>query len=172
MKTVSLEEFKAVLDKGLSEKEKIIDVRYPSEFKSEHIEGAENIPYKSLSDQKEAINKLDKAYFYCQAGIRCKQACEDLEKMGLDPEKLVYVKGHLNDWEKAGIPFIKGKATFSIQRQVYLLAGSLILIGMIFGLVWNPWWFLLPFFIGFGFTFSAIRGVCYTEMLLEKMPWN
>lgn len=173
MDEVTLEEFKEILKKELPKNQKIIDVRRPSEFQAAHIQGAENINFKDVTAQKEHLEKLDKIYFYCTAGVRCKQACELLEQEGIDPKKLVHVQGYSKDWEKVGLPVVKGaKIPFSVQRQIYLVAGSLIVGGFILAFAWNMWFLLLPFLVGAGMLFSAIRGVCYSEMFLEKMPWN
>ena len=63
MKAVSLEDFKAALEKGLTSKEKIFDVRRPDEFQKQHIEGAENLSYDSVSSNLNVFEGLDKAYF-------------------------------------------------------------------------------------------------------------
>ncbi|WP_420422021.1 rhodanese-like domain-containing protein [Simkania sp.] len=173
MDDISFAEFKEVLKKELPKNQKIIDVRGPGEFQAAHIEGAENIPFKDVRSHKDSLNQLDKIYFYCTAGVRCKQACELLEEEGVDPSKLVHVQGHSKDWEKAGLPVAKGtKVPFSIQRQVYLIAGSLIVGGFILAFAWSRWFLLLPFFVGAGMLYAAVRGVCYTETFLSKMPWN
>ena len=173
MDEVTLEEFKEILKKELPKNQKIIDVRRAGEFQTAHIQGAENINFKNVTAQKDQLDHLDKIYFYCTAGVRCKKACELLEQAGMDPKKLVHVQGHSKDWEKVGLPVVKGaKIPFSIQRQIYLMAGSFILIGLILAFSWNMWFLLLPIFVGAGMVFSAIRGVCYSELFLEKMPWN
>ena len=173
MDEITLEELKEILKKELPKNQKIIDVRRPDEYQAAHIEGAENINVKDVCSHKEHLEQLDKIYFYCTAGVRCKKACELLEQEGIDPSKLVHVQGHSKDWEKVGLPVIKGaKMSFSIQRQIYFMAGCLILIGLILAFAWNMWFILLPILVGVGMVFSAVRGVCYTELFLEKMPWN
>lgn len=173
MKAVSLEDFKAALEKGLTSKEKIFDVRRPDEFQKQHIEGAENLSYDSVSSNLNVFEGLDKAYFYCTAGVRSKAACESLEKAGIDSDKLITVEGMSKDWEKIGLPTVKRAGVkFSIQRQIYLLASSIILIGLILSLSSSMWFIILPFLVGGGMLFSAIKGVCYSELMLAKMPWN
>lgn len=111
MKEISLEEFKAILDKGLPKKQKIFDARRPDEFKAAHIQDAENISYDTVSSHLQTFQDSDKIYYYCSAGKRCKLACETLEKEGIDSNKLVHIRGMAEDWEKVGLPVVKCPGT-------------------------------------------------------------
>lgn len=173
MKEISLAELKTILDRGLSEKEHLVDTRCPDEYSVSRLKDAENIPHTVVKEHLDSLQKYEKIYFYCTAGRRCKIACETLESAGVDPEKLVHVMGHENDWEKEGLPVVQGSGhRFSIQRQLYLIMSLIILIGLFFSLTSSLWFLLLPTFIGLGMLFSSIKGVCYGEYFLSKMPWN
>lgn len=173
MKEISLNELKSLIEKGLIKSEQLFDARRPDEYKAAHIKGAQNIPHDSVTSHLKQLKTLDTAYFYCATGKRCKLACESLEKEGIDPNKLVHVLGNAEDWEKVGLPIEKGSGIgFSIQRQVYLFASLVILIGLFFALVSSLWFLILPGLVGIGMLFSSIKGVCYSELLLSKMPWN
>lgn len=62
----------------------IIDVRTPEEFKTEHIEGARNIPIASLRESaaREFANKSQNIVVYCNRGINSKKAKGILESEG------------------------------------------------------------------------------------------
>ncbi len=60
----------------------------------------------------------------------------------------------------------------SLQRQVQITAGSMVLIGVILGFAVSPWFFLLSGFVGAGLTFSGVSGTCAMASLLAAMPWN
>lgn len=65
---------------------KIIDVRTPSEYKADHIEGAINIPVDQL--HAKAINKIKKmnapVVVYCATGSRSAGAKGILQRAGIE----------------------------------------------------------------------------------------
>jgi hypothetical protein len=54
----------------------------------------------------------------------------------------------------------------SIQRIIYLVAGTFVLTGLALGHFVNPWWFLLPAFVGFNLFQTAFTGFCPLEKIL------
>ena len=60
----------------------LIDVRSPSEFDGEHIEGAVNIPYTVIDRELRARDKDQPIILYCHSGARAKAARRTLEKAG------------------------------------------------------------------------------------------
>ena len=59
-----------------------------------------------------------------------------------------------------------------IMRQVQIVAGSLVLIGVILGYFVTPAFYALPAFVGAGLLFAGISGFCGMAKLLAIMPWN
>ena len=59
----------------------------------------------------------------------------------------------------------------SLERQVRIAAGSLVLTGAIHSLV-HPWWIGLSGFVGAGLMFAGITDTCGMGMVLARMPWN
>lgn len=62
-----------------------VDVREPSEFDFSHIEGAINIPSKSLMDgalELKDVPKDKKIVVYCRSGSRSKMAIDLFQEMG------------------------------------------------------------------------------------------
>jgi rhodanese-related sulfurtransferase len=85
----------------------VVDVREPDEFKAGHIEGAVNVPIRSLA---QSLNKLpaDKATpmaVVCKSGIRAAYGTMTLRLMGYSNVKDVV--GGMLAWEKDGLPVTK-----------------------------------------------------------------
>jgi hypothetical protein len=55
---------------------------------------------------------------------------------------------------------------------VQLIAGSMVLTGVVLGTLVNPWWLALSAFFGAGLTFAGATGTCGLAVVLLKMPWN
>jgi predicted branched-subunit amino acid permease len=73
----------------------------------------------------------------------------------------------------AGLPVVKGsKSAISIERQVRIGAGSLVLIGVILGFLIHPAFFGLTAFIGAGLVFAGVTDWCGMGLLLARAPWN
>lgn len=53
-----------------SEPLKIIDVRKTTEFETEHVDSAVNIPLDDINDKFTSIDKKDRAYVHCAGGYR------------------------------------------------------------------------------------------------------
>ncbi len=56
----------------------------------------------------------------------------------------------------------------SIQRIIYLVAGTFVLTGLALGYFVNQLWFLLPAFVGFNLFQTAFTGFCPLEKILLK----
>jgi hypothetical protein len=64
------------------------------------------------------------------------------------------------------------KVRWSLERQVRLGAGLLILTGAALAALLHPYWILLSGFAGLGLTFAGLTDFCPMGLLLAKMPWN
>lgn len=56
----------------------------------------------------------------------------------------------------------------SIQRIIYLVAGTFVLTGLSLGYFVNPWWFLLVAFVGLNLFQTGFTGFCPLEKILIK----
>ncbi len=83
------------------------------------------------------------------------------------------LEGGLDAWRKAGLATHKDASQpIEIIRQVHLVAGSLILLGVLLALTVDPRFALLSGFVGAGLTFAGATGWCGMAILLRQMPWN
>jgi hypothetical protein len=56
----------------------------------------------------------------------------------------------------------------TVERAVRRLAGSLVLIGLILGLVASPWFFIIVGFVGLNLVQSSFTGFCPAEGFFRK----
>ena len=148
----------------------LIDVRMPTEYREIHAEGAMLAPLDAL-DPKALAQALPRPiYLICRSGQRATKAAEQFVSAGISD--VVVVEGGTAAWEKAGLPVVRGKKAVSLERQVRIAAGTLVLTGV--GLGWgvHPYFFGLSAFIGAGLVFAGVTDWCGMGMLISKMPWN
>ena len=148
----------------------LIDVRTPAEYGSVHAEGAVNHPMESLNVDRLPFGKEDEIQVICQSGGRSMKVCQKLEAAGYS--NVVNVEGGTSAWHAAGLPVVEGKKMMSLERQVRIAAGSLIVIGAAIGQFVHPGGFGLSAFVGAGLVFAGVTDTCGMGMLIAKMPWN
>ena len=85
---------------------------------------------------------------------------------------VVSVEGGTKACEKTDLPLVRGKKAISLERQVRIVAGSLVLIGVILGWQVHPAFYGLSAFIGGGLLFAGLSDTCGMGMMLARMPWN
>jgi rhodanese-related sulfurtransferase len=147
----------------------IIDVRTPLEFDGVKLAGAVNIPLDEIQNRAGEIKKDKKLILVCKSGMRAGRAAETLGKYGYEA---CVMEGGMTAWQKAGLPVCAGKERLSLERQVQLTIGLMVLTGVILGFTVNKLFFLIPGFIGCGLTFAGLTGTCALALLIAKAPWN
>jgi rhodanese-related sulfurtransferase len=85
---------------------------------------------------------------------------------------VVNIEGGTLAWEEAGLPVVRGQKMMSLERQVRIAAGALVLIGVILGWLVDPTFAGLAAFVGAGLVFAGLTDTCGMGMLLARMPWN
>lgn len=149
----------------------LVDVRTPGEWNSIHATGSINIPLDEMSESRvQAQTSCNKILLICQSGSRSRKACERLAD--LKSLEVASVAGGVNAWLSAGLPVVRGKGVISIERQVRIGAGALVVSGTIAGFILHPGFLIVPLFIGAGLVFAGITDFCGMGLLLARMPWN
>lgn len=151
----------------------LIDVRTPVEFREVHVDFARNVPLDQLDAPQFAASRHGAGqplYVICRSGNRGKQACEKLLAAGCP--NVINVAGGTQAWDEAGLPVVRGKKAISLERQVRIAAGSLVLIGSALGAFVSPYWIGLAAFVGAGLVFAGVTDTCGMGLLLARMPWN
>jgi rhodanese-related sulfurtransferase len=149
----------------------IIDVRSPAEFETVHIEGAINVPLPLVEQHTERLAAaLDRpAVIVCQSGVRAAQAHQRLAAAGVEHAQVL--DGGMAAYIADGGDVVRGRARWSLERQVRLVAGTLVLTGLLAGLR-IPTARLLAAGIGAGLTVSALTDTCTMGRILSKLPYN
>jgi len=70
------------------------------------------------------------------------------------------------------LPVVRGKKTISLERQVRIAAGSLVVLGVVLGWLIHPGLSGIAAFVGAGLVFAGVTDTCGMAMVLAKMPWN
>ena len=152
----------------------LIDVRTPFEFQEVHLEAARNVPLDRLDVAGILATRQGAAeepiYTICRSGSRGRQACEAFHKAGFT--NVVNVEGGTMACVEAGLPVIRGRKVMSLERQVRIAAGTLVLLGAILGAFVHPGFIGLAAFVGAGLIFAGVTDTCGMAMLLARMPWN
>lgn len=172
MTTISPQELADRRQRG--EAVELIDVRTPLEFREVHVEFARNVPLDSLDPQNVMQSRQgatsEPLYVICRSGNRAGKACEKFVAQGFD--NVVNVEGGTLAWDAAGLPVKRGKTAVSLERQVRIAAGSLVLLGALLGYFVHPYFIFLSAFVGAGLVFAGVTDTCGMGMMLAKMPWN
>lgn len=152
----------------------LVDVRTPVEYREVHLEIARNVPLDQLDPAALMQARHGAAdaplYVICRSGSRGQQACEKFLKAGFS--NVVNVEGGTLACVSAGLPAVHGRKAISLERQVRMAAGSLVLLGVALGWFVNPAFFGLAAFVGAGLVFSGITDTCGMALILARMPWN
>jgi rhodanese-related sulfurtransferase len=152
----------------------LIDVRTPVEFQELHATDARNVPLDRMDPVAvmQARNGLkDKPlYLICRSGSRGRQACEKFLAAGFP--NVVNVEGGTLAWAECGLPVVRGQKAISLERQVRIAAGLLVLLGALLGWLVHPALVGLAAFVGAGLVFAGVTDTCGMGMLLARMPWN
>ena len=150
----------------------VLDVRTGVECRTERLD----YPYihipLHLLDAKAFVKDhgaTKPVYILCRSGGRARKAAEALVAAGL--MQAVIVTGGMGACNSCGTPIVRGK-TISLERQVRIAAGTLVLLGVLLGNFLNGNFYILSGAIGGGLIFAGITDKCGLALLLARAPWN
>jgi rhodanese-related sulfurtransferase len=148
----------------------LVDVRSHSEFAAGHIPGAVNIPLDQIEARLADLSDALPIILICQSGKRARMAAALLQPCG---RQFSVLEGGTNAWVEADLPLVASvKTRWSLERQVRLGAGLLVISGVALSRVLSPHWFYLSGFVGLGLTFAGLTDICPMAQILAGMPWN
>lgn len=149
----------------------IVDVRTPAEFETAHIDGAINLPLDQVDAHLGRIvhDAGGELLLICQSGNRANQACAKLAGAGLT--EATVLTGGMTAWLAEGGPVRRGRQRWSLERQVRLAAGGIVLLAVVVS-IWLPGARFVAGFVGAGLTFAALTDTCAMGMLLSRLPYN
>ncbi|MEQ8304092.1 MAG: MBL fold metallo-hydrolase [Cyclobacteriaceae bacterium] len=99
IESISAQEF---VKRAKDEKLKVIDVRKPTEYAAEHVDGATNLPLDFINDHLAEFPKDEKFYMHCASGYRSMVAASILKARGWD--NFIEVAGGIKALGEAGVP--------------------------------------------------------------------
>ena len=155
----------------------LVDVRSPAEYRAGHVDGAVSLPLDELDHTdltdftgNPSLGKEQTLYLTCQSGVRAEQAAEKLHAKGF--HKLALLKGGTEAWEQAALPIRRCGSAISLERQVQITIGTLLILKIVFGFTVHDLFFVLAALIGAGLVTAGITRWCGMARLLARMPWN
>ncbi|MCG9894329.1 MAG: rhodanese-like domain-containing protein [Fimbriimonadaceae bacterium] len=168
MEKIAVESLAKRLESG--DRLQLIDVRSPGEFAAGHIPGAVNMPMEEVEARVLDMHGHDPVVLVCQSGNR---ACMTFDVLSAQRDDLMVLEGGTSAWQQAGRSVIRtSRARWSLERQVRLAAGLLVLIGSLLAVLAAPGWVYLAMFVGAGLTFAGLTNICGMASLFAIMPWN
>jgi rhodanese-related sulfurtransferase len=152
---------------------RLVDVRSPGEFETAHITGSYNVPLDVLDKHgPEIVQRLEQdrdVVLVCRSGQRSAQAAEVLRQAGLTSGRVL--ENGLIDWEGQGYAVDRGAQRWELERQVRLVAGSIVLSSVVASVAIPPLKWLAAA-IGGGLTYTAVSNTCAMGTALSKLPYN
>lgn len=156
---------------GTDGQARLLDVRMPSEFDNAHIRGAYNVPLDQLNEHaRELRGASGTVVLICQSGQRAQRAEAVLRESGMTTMHVL--DGGMKAWIAAGLPVNRVRARISLERQVRIVAGSLVAVGALAALTVSPLAALVPLLVGSGLVFAGVTDTCTMGMLLARLPYN
>ena len=157
---------------------RVIDVRTPAEVNAESLDGSARFPLQDLHWHalQQHLNEHNHdssqpVYILCGSGQRATRAAEQLQ--GDIDNQLVIIEGGINALKQLGVNVTKGSSNvISLERQVRITAGSLVVLGVALGFFVAPGFYGLSAFVGAGLVFAGVTDSCGMGMALARMPWN
>jgi rhodanese-related sulfurtransferase len=150
----------------------LVDVRTSGEYGTAHVPGSVNLPLDQVDAHLRRIvtDAGGSLVLVCQAGGRASQAHERLTAAGLTD--VAVLEGGMNAWVAAGGPVERaGAARWALERQVRLVAGTLVLVAVL-GSIVVPGLHFVAGAVGAGLALAAITDSCLMGMLLARLPYN
>ncbi len=152
----------------------VVDVRSAAEYESVHIRGSYHVPLATVAERTDELAAHladdERIVLVCQSGVRAEQARQHLATSGLAHARVL--SGGVPAYASAGGDVVRGRQAWALERQVRLVAGTLVVSGLAAGRFLSPKARLLAAGIGTGLTFSALTDTCAMGAVLARLPWN
>ena len=148
---------------------KLIDIRDADEHARERIAGASSLPLARINQLAPYSGSV---IFHCRTGMRTQNNAGRLAGAGGGSPCYV-LAGGIDSWRASGRQTIVDKSQpLEIMRQVQLVAGGLVLLGVVLGFLVSPLLFGVSAFVGAGLMMAGATGWCGMAKLLQHFPWN
>lgn len=150
---------------------RLIDVREYPEFAEGHIEGSELVPLGTLGKTSEGWDRFAPLTLICRSGRRADDARQTLADKGFTSLKVL--DGGVQAWTNSGKPLtVAANKPWSMERQVRVTAGALVLTFFGLGLLASKKFFFGAGMVGAGLVYAGVSDTCMMASVLGRMPWN
>jgi rhodanese-related sulfurtransferase len=149
---------------------RLLDVRTASEYSTCRIPSAVNVPLDRLPRYRDQLASCEETVVVvCQMGSRAEQAHGMLTAAGMP--RVHVLEGGMVAWQQAAGEVERGEPRWALERQVRLVAGSIVLGGVLASTRFPAakW---LSAAIGGGLAFAALSNTCMLGSLLARLPYN
>ena len=144
----------------------LLDVREYPEWLESHVPGASLVPLGELKSNPQRGALAPEVLTLCRSGKRATEAAQTLAEAGV--AKAFVVKGGIEEWKAAGLATQKAEGgPISMERQVRIGAGALVLLGLLV-----PRLRVVAWFVPCGLIFAGVTDWCGMGKVLAKVPWN
>ena len=148
---------------------KLIDIRDADEHARERIGGAASHPLAQIEQFTPCTGSV---IFHCRTGMRTQNNAARLAAAAGGSPCYV-LAGGIDAWRSSGrTTLVDKRQPVEIMRQVQMVAGGLVLLGVVLGLLVTPILFGLSAFVGAGLMMAGATGWCGMAKLLQQLPWN
>lgn len=155
----------------------LLDVRSAAEYRAGHIPSAQLIPLEDLTSatvgelfKRPTLGHEETLFITCHAGPRALKAVEHLQDAGYS--NLTLLEGGTEGWEQAGLPLHRCGNAISLERQVQIAVGSLLVMKVLLGFSVHALFFAFAALIGVGLITAGVTRWCGMAKLIARMPWN
>ena len=149
----------------------LVDIRAADEYARERIPEARNFPLSVIGATGLTTHGAGRVIFHCKVGARTEANAARLDAAANGAAYIL--EGGLDAWKRAGLPVLSDrKQPLELMRQVQIVAGALVLLGVVLGATVLPSFYGLAAFVGAGLMFAGITGTCAMASVLRRMPWN
>ena len=151
---------------------RLIDVREYPEFAEGHIKGSELVPLGTLNKASESWDRSEPflPWSVVLDAVRI-EAKKTLAAKGF--KNLHVFEGGIQAWTNSGKPLsVIANKPWSMERQVRVTAGSLVLAFFGLGLLTSRKFFIGAGLVGAGLVYAGVSDTCMMASVLGRMPWN
>jgi rhodanese-related sulfurtransferase len=170
LKTISAHDFSALC--SAQPLPFVLDVRSGAECREVALAMPyEHVPLDAL-DPVSLRKKIgqEPVYVLRKKGMRAAHAAQQLCEEGC--ADVTVIEGGIDALGMTPIELKRDNGVMSLERQIRIMAGFVVLAGVILGAYLSSWFYILAGLTGAGLILSGITGWCGAAMLLAKAPWN
>jgi len=146
---------------------RLVDIRSPQEFARATLPGAANLPLGAIEPMPDERSVV----FICRTGRRSEMNAVELAS--LCKGQAYRLDGGIEGWRKAGLPIVTDASqAITPDRQALILAGAVILVGLLFGWVQSPLWFIPVVLVAADLFRTGVSGRSVIASGLAGLPIN